>query len=181
MRRISVLTDIHDRYGQPFEGFRDVDLEEDREYVSQFRGFRRGVSNDSVLLGHDVASLDSWIPTFRDIVASSSSTVKSPLQFLLRHIQLWRGRYVVSKRRDPTTQRTPSHSRRTGTSTLLSNYTTDWKGYAMAQLVEVGDRWGSTGIFLWLNPPYRTMALESTQPLTEMITRISWRVKAAGP
>jgi hypothetical protein len=32
--------------------------------------------------------------------------------FVLRHIKHWRGRYVASKRRDPTTQRTPSCSRR---------------------------------------------------------------------
>ena len=34
---------------------------------------------------------------------------------------------------------------------------------------------GVTGIFYWLNPSCRTMALGSTQPLTEMSTRnISW-------
>jgi hypothetical protein len=38
-----------------------------------------------------------------------------------------------------------------------------------------------TGIFHWHNPSGRTMALGSTQPLTEMSTRnISWGVKAAG-
>jgi hypothetical protein len=38
------------------------------------------------------------------------------------------------------------------------------------------------GIFHWYNPVGRTMALGSTQPLTEMSTRnISWGVKAAGP
>jgi hypothetical protein len=37
------------------------------------------------------------------------------------------------------------------------------------------------GIFHWHNPVGRTMALGSTQPLTEMSTRnISWGVKAAG-
>jgi hypothetical protein len=37
------------------------------------------------------------------------------------------------------------------------------------------------GIFHWHNPSGRTMALGSTQPLTEMSTRsISWGVKAAG-
>jgi len=37
------------------------------------------------------------------------------------------------------------------------------------------------GIFYWHNPSGRTMALESTQPLTEMSTRnISWGVKAVG-
>jgi hypothetical protein len=36
-------------------------------------------------------------------------------------------------------------------------------------------------IFHWRNPSGRTMALGSTQPLTEMSTRdISWGVKAAG-
>jgi len=41
-------------------------------------------------------------------------------------------------------------------------------------------RWGHWN-FSWLNPSGRTMALGSTQPLTEMNTRnISWRVKAAG-
>jgi hypothetical protein len=36
-------------------------------------------------------------------------------------------------------------------------------------------------IFNWLNPSGRTMALGSTQPLTEMSTRgIPWGVKAAG-
>jgi hypothetical protein len=40
---------------------------------------------------------------------------------------------------------------------------------------------GATGIFHWHNPSSRTMALESTQPLTEMCTRnISLAVKAAG-
>jgi hypothetical protein len=40
---------------------------------------------------------------------------------------------------------------------------------------------GVTAIFHWHNPSGRTMALESTQPLTEMCTRnISWGVKAAG-
>ena len=40
---------------------------------------------------------------------------------------------------------------------------------------------GVIGIFLWHNPSSRTMALRSTQPLTEMSTRnISWEVKAAG-
>jgi hypothetical protein len=37
------------------------------------------------------------------------------------------------------------------------------------------------GIFLWCNPSDRTIALESTQPLTEMSTRnILCGVKAAG-
>jgi hypothetical protein len=36
-------------------------------------------------------------------------------------------------------------------------------------------------IFHWLNPSGRTLALESTQPLTEMNTRdITWGEKAAG-
>jgi len=40
---------------------------------------------------------------------------------------------------------------------------------------------GVIGIFHWHNPSDHTMALESTQPLTEMSTRsISWRVKVAG-
>jgi hypothetical protein len=40
---------------------------------------------------------------------------------------------------------------------------------------------GITEIFHWHNPSDRTMALGSTQPLTEMSTRnISWGVKAAG-
>ena len=40
---------------------------------------------------------------------------------------------------------------------------------------------GVIGIFQWHNPSGRTMALGSTQPLTEMSTRcISWGVKAAG-
>jgi hypothetical protein len=39
----------------------------------------------------------------------------------------------------------------------------------------------ATGIYHWHNPFGRTMALGSTQPLTEMSTRsISWGVKAAG-
>jgi hypothetical protein len=37
------------------------------------------------------------------------------------------------------------------------------------------------GIFHWHNPSYHTMALVSTQPLTEMSTRsIFWGVKAVG-
>ena len=40
---------------------------------------------------------------------------------------------------------------------------------------------GVIGIFHWHNPSCRTMALGSTQPLTEISTRnISWGVKAAG-
>ena len=40
---------------------------------------------------------------------------------------------------------------------------------------------GVIGIFHWHNPSGRTMALGSTQPLTEMSTRnIFWEVKAAG-
>jgi hypothetical protein len=40
---------------------------------------------------------------------------------------------------------------------------------------------GVIGIFHWQNPIGRTMALGSTQPLTEMCTRsISWGLKAAG-
>jgi hypothetical protein len=40
---------------------------------------------------------------------------------------------------------------------------------------------GVIGIFQWHNPSDRTMALGSTQPLTEMSTRcISWGVKAVG-
>jgi hypothetical protein len=40
---------------------------------------------------------------------------------------------------------------------------------------------GVIGIFHWRNPSGRTMALGSTQPVTEMFTRnISWEVKAAG-
>jgi len=40
---------------------------------------------------------------------------------------------------------------------------------------------GVGGIFHWHNPYSRTMALGSTQPLTEMGTRnISWGIKAAG-
>jgi hypothetical protein len=40
---------------------------------------------------------------------------------------------------------------------------------------------GVTGIFHWHNRSRRTMALGSTQPLTEMSTRnFSWGVKAAG-
>jgi hypothetical protein len=40
---------------------------------------------------------------------------------------------------------------------------------------------GVTGIFHWPNPSWLTLALELTQPLTEMSTRdISWGVKATG-
>ena len=40
---------------------------------------------------------------------------------------------------------------------------------------------GVTGIFHWHNPSHRTLALRSTQPLTEMSTsKISWGVNAAG-
>ena len=40
---------------------------------------------------------------------------------------------------------------------------------------------GVIGIFHWHNPSGRTMAVGSTQPLTEMSTRnIFWEVKAAG-
>ena len=40
---------------------------------------------------------------------------------------------------------------------------------------------GVIRIFHWRNPSGRTMALGSTQPLTEMGTRnIYWRIKATG-
>ena len=40
---------------------------------------------------------------------------------------------------------------------------------------------GVIGIFHWHNPSGRTLALGSTQPLTEMSTgNISWGVKTAG-
>jgi hypothetical protein len=40
---------------------------------------------------------------------------------------------------------------------------------------------GVIGIFLWHKPSTLTMALGSTQPLTEMNTKnISWGVKVAG-
>ena len=40
---------------------------------------------------------------------------------------------------------------------------------------------GVTRIFHWRNPSDRTVALGSTQPLTQMSTRIiSWRIKSAG-
>jgi hypothetical protein len=63
-------------------------------------------------------------------------------------------------------------------------------GAAVAQLVEAlrykpegrgFDSGWCQWIFHWPNPSGRTMALGSTQPLTEMSTRnISWGVKAAG-
>jgi hypothetical protein len=56
-------------------------------------------------------------------------------------------------------------------------------GATVAQLVEAlhYKPAGRSGIFHWHNPFGRTMALGSTQPLTEMSTRnISWGVNAAG-
>jgi len=51
--------------------------------------------------------------------------------------------------------------------------------YATKRTVSVSIPYGVTGIFHWYSPTGLTMALESTQPLTEMSTRIiSWRVKA---
>jgi hypothetical protein len=38
----------------------------------------------------------------------------------------------------------PSYTRRTKTSKPMSDYKTDWEGYAVAQLVEVGGRLGIT-------------------------------------
>jgi hypothetical protein len=63
-------------------------------------------------------------------------------------------------------------------------------GHSVAQLVQAlryepegrgfDSRW-CIGIFHWLNPSGRTMALGLTQSLTKMSTRnISWGVKAAG-
>jgi hypothetical protein len=56
---------------------------------------------------------------------------------------------------------------------------------AVAQLVEAvpykPESCGSLGIFHLRNPSDRIMALGSTQPLTEVSTRVfSWGVKAAG-
>ena len=40
---------------------------------------------------------------------------------------------------------------------------------------------GVTGIFHWHNPSGRTLAMGSTQPLTEMsVSNIRWGVKATG-
>jgi hypothetical protein len=72
--------------------------------------------------------------------------------------------------------------------TYLFIYLFIYLGAAVAQLVETlrckpaGRGFdGVIGIFHWHNPVGRTMALGSTQPLTEMSTRnISWGVKAAG-
>ena len=56
----------------------------------------------------------------------------------------------------------------------LSHCATSWK---VAGSIPDGD----TGISHLPNPSGRTMALSSTQSLTEMSTRIiSWKVKAAG-
>ena len=64
-------------------------------------------------------------------------------------------------------------------------------GLEVAQLIvalryKPKSRWfysyGFTVIFYWLNPSRRTVALGSTEPVTEMNARnISWGVKAAGP
>jgi hypothetical protein len=64
---------------------------------------------------------------------------------------------------------------------------TNMSGYAVAQLVEATSRKvagsipeGFVGIFRWLKPSGRTIALGWTQPLTDMSTSyVSWRVKAA--
>ena len=61
-------------------------------------------------------------------------------------------------------------------------------GHAVAQLVEATSRKvagsipdGVTGFFHWHNPSGRTMALGSTQLLTELSTRnISYGLKTAG-
>jgi len=58
------------------------------------------------------------------------------------------------------------------------------RGHAVAQLVEADVAGSITdgviSIFHWHNPSGRTMALESTEPLTEMSTRdISWGTKEA--
>ena len=55
----------------------------------------------------------------------------------------------------------------------MEHCATSWK---VAELIPDG----VIGIFHWHSPSSRTMALELTQPLTEMSTRnISWGVKAA--
>ena len=52
-------------------------------------------------------------------------------------------------------------------------YTTDVIGSILEAVI---------GIFRWINPSDRTMAMGSTQSLTEMSTRnISWGLKAALP
>jgi len=64
----------------------------------------------------------------------------------------------------------------------MQNYYVRWcavaqwlRHYATNQLVADSITDGVIGIFQWHNPSGRTMALGSTQPLTEMSTRnISW-------
>jgi hypothetical protein len=56
----------------------------------------------------------------------------------------------------------------------LRHYTTNWQVAG-----SIPD--GVSGFFHWHNPVGRTMALGSTQPLTEMSTKnISWGVNATG-
>ena len=55
-----------------------------------------------------------------------------------------------------------------------------WLRYGATSREVAGSVADVTRIFHWHNPSGRTVALGSTQPLTEMSTRnISWRVKAA--
>jgi hypothetical protein len=68
---------------------------------------------------------------------------------------------------------------------LTTNQGTRWRSWlrhcATSRKVASSIADGVAVIFYWHNPSGRTMALRSTQPLTEMSTRnISWRVKAAG-
>ena len=61
---------------------------------------------------------------------------------------------------------------------MVPLYQTSW--YPTSRKVAGSIPDGVIGIFHWRNPSGHTMALGSTQPLTEMSTRnISWGVKAA--
>ena len=102
------------------------------------------------------------IPEFESHISPSVSVeVKLSCSDLLRHEEQFEVHLYVGMRG-------------TGWRSLLRHCATSWK---VAGSIPVG----VIGIFHWHNPSGRIMALESTQPLTEMSTRnISWGVKAAG-
>jgi hypothetical protein len=109
--------------------------------------------------------VNGWYAT-KDEWSQTSSTIRNA--FLLQWL-LVRGRHVTS-------DYTPVPLRWGG-----ARWRSQLRHYATNRKVAGSIPDGVVTIFHWHNPSGRTVALGSTQPLTEMSTRnISWGVKAAG-